>query len=814
MLYNNKIAEHITNIDGEEMVIADYRGHNDVTVVYKDNEIQKTTYAAFRSRRTRRKKNAQVGDHINQQSRDADGNLVTIIKENDPNDITVKYQDGDIMSKLNINDVIMGDFKRTYEVSPFERILFGDGKDSLDNVDQERRRTMESAAAILQKYHKCIVVRPPGFGKTRYIATGLLKSPRYTRCLFLYPNKNEQIRSIIQSRHIKKPVPIDIMSYDDLIRKSDNFIKSMKYDFVVMDECHMLGGDEISGSGAIKRYTAIQKLIKSHPDTDFLGLTATIERMDGIDVGSKIFMNHYCYPYTYEDAFQDGILQRPYYYAGEYYYEEKLKKGLENIIHRTASREDVKLAFDITDEQLDRLDTKNMEKHIRDICDEVVDDTSYMRFVIFYVNNNDIAKNKKKMEDWFQRAYPNHEVHSLIVTSKEKADLDMVDALPTEPEDPSREGRIDLIFNCKMLSFGYHSDLLTGVVLDCRTYSLSFFLQKIGRVLSSKGNQKIVFDIQDNIDADFVCNVKELPDLPPVVIDTKAPEKILAYETLRRKYPNAIDWDKSDESCEGARIVEIVEERVAALRNAEMNNFETTPEDTDESAKTFTTPAIDIDDDTDAIDNDISEPLSEEKNFFKKGIDKIVNEVKNKGLRPSQILEDYKNLTEQFAISKANNDEPLPEPEPFIKPFGSMLERTRAYEALNTNKVKEEKPATSKESLEEFGFPIGVYNRDSKGRLNGYATLVLNSVEIPDAQARIVALEKQYAQKDIENAIEYWHEKYPHAEDFRTYEEYERAYQNRSPQVLTLLKVCDKFGRTPKEVIRFMVENPPQQNEH
>lgn len=53
-----------------------------------------------------------------------------------------------------------------------------------------------------------------------------------------------------------------------------------------------------------------------------------------------------------------------------------------------------------------------------------------------------------------------------------------------------------------------------------------------------------------------------------------------------------------------------------------------------------------------------------------------------------------------------------------------------------------------------------------------------------------------------------------HAEDFRTYEEYERAYQNHSPQVLTLLKVCDKFGRTPKEIIRFMVENPPQQNEH
>ena len=80
MLYNNKIAEHITNIDGEEMVIADYRGHNDVTVVYKDNEIQKTTYAAFRSRRTRRKKNAQTGDHINQQSRDADGNLVRSLK--------------------------------------------------------------------------------------------------------------------------------------------------------------------------------------------------------------------------------------------------------------------------------------------------------------------------------------------------------------------------------------------------------------------------------------------------------------------------------------------------------------------------------------------------------------------------------------------------------------------------------------------------------------------------------------------------------------------------------------------------------------
>ena len=262
----------------------------------------------------------------------------------------------------------------------------------------------------------------------------------------------------------------------------------------------------------------MKTFMESHPQTHFIGATATPLRMDGINVISSMFHNHVCYPYTDEDAFEDGILKKPHYYYCVYDVLKKLKDEVEKNIHVDMDRDELQRTLKLSGEDIDEIDTKFMDKHIRNSCDKVIADTSYMRFIAFYLTNEEIAKNKAKVLEWFKNAYPDHEVCSITVTNRTNKSLKDVDKLPTEPSDPKFKGRIDIIFNCEKLCMGYHSELITGLILDRKTQSLSKYIQMIGRLLScDNDNPVIIFDVVDNIHSDFVCKMPRLKEVEMVL---------------------------------------------------------------------------------------------------------------------------------------------------------------------------------------------------------------------------------------------------------------------------------------------------------
>jgi type I site-specific restriction endonuclease len=78
-----------------------------------------------------------------------------------------------------------------------------------------------------------------------------------------------------------------------------------------------------------------------------------------------------------------------------------------------------------------RIQTHKMNEHLKEIselvrmpniirmtCDECVDDTSYMKFIIFCANIEHINLCFEEVKRWFKEAYPSHHIETLIVSSE------------------------------------------------------------------------------------------------------------------------------------------------------------------------------------------------------------------------------------------------------------------------------------------------------------------------------------------------------------------------------------------------------------
>ena len=191
----------------------------------------------------------------------------------------------------------------------------------MKKIDRLRNETYEEAMALLEKYHKCAIIRPTGFGKTG-ILTKVIRSGKFKKILYLYPT--EVIKNTVLGFYYKnrknRPGTIDnviFMTYMKLTNLSELDMKMLKgIDLIICDECHRLG--------AAETMEGMRDLIEANPKARLLGATATPERMDMIDEIAMFFDDRVTSRYTLHNAFVDGIIKRPYYCFcayGELYYQ-------------------------------------------------------------------------------------------------------------------------------------------------------------------------------------------------------------------------------------------------------------------------------------------------------------------------------------------------------------------------------------------------------------------------------------------------------------------------------------------------------------
>lgn len=375
----------------------------------------------------------------------------------------------------------------------------------------QQQLTLDDAKRLLALYHKCCMIRPTGFGKT-WSLTELIKS--YTKVLYLYPST--VIAQTVVNRHydsmkdnatgdyldedgtVIDPETVDtmkelreikgvtMMTYNKLVRLTEDEMDAMDFDLIITDECHRLGGP--------KTRIAMMELLYRNPNADFIGATATPVRSDGVDVVSIFFSDHITYSYTIMDAINDGILRAPkYIYCTDDFQTELRKEAL-------LAGQDLKnpTVTTVLDRMLIEYSTlTEMPYIIKENCDKYALDTNYMKFIVFFAGFNHINTKLNDVVGWFKEAYPDHNVNPLIITSRNKKESQNTDQLVNLTP---RDNTIDLIACVDMLNMGYHVDNLTGVVMYRVTHSSTVFIQQFGRALSAGSmNSSLVFDVVDNL---------------------------------------------------------------------------------------------------------------------------------------------------------------------------------------------------------------------------------------------------------------------------------------------------------------------------
>ena len=341
---------------------------------------------------------------------------------------------------------------------------------SAEYIYEIREKTKQDVLHKLHTYHKCMIIRPTGFGKT-YLLTDLINY--YKHVLYLYPA--EIIADTVKNRYISNNIDymdaetiqdilemrtfanVDMMTYAKLIRLKESEIQEMDYDAIIVDEAHRVGAN--------KTCRALSKLIATLPNADLIGATATPNRTDSFDVVSTFFANIMSYPYTLHNAIQDGVLKAPKYCYCTYDIETDLKETA------LTAGEDINNpeVLEVLNRKLIELSTiYNVENIIREMCNTYASNTNYMKFIVFFASMKHMNEKLSDVKDWFQSAYPDHTINILRISSFSRNESKNVKLLQNIPETPNT---ITLIACIDMLNMGYHVNNLTGIVMYRSTKS-------------------------------------------------------------------------------------------------------------------------------------------------------------------------------------------------------------------------------------------------------------------------------------------------------------------------------------------------------
>lgn len=383
------------------------------------------------------------------------------------------------------------------------------------NIQLHRERTEQDILRKLKTYGICAEIRPPYFGKT-YGAVKLAIE-NYQNILYLYPNESIREGAIEQicnfygipndktSRKMKDRVTyvknFAFMTYNKLIRLTDEDFRNMPYDLIILDEMHVIGARCTS--------RAITMLKQEKPESHILGMTATPDRTDAIDVIERFFDNVLVYPYNFHDAIEDGIILKPYYVYCAYDRVGQITTEVLEEFKKKSWKATKETALILERKALEFASLYNIPNIIKGACEESKS-PNYLKFICFFNSFEHIKEKHKEIENWFKEAYPNYSLKTITITSENTVTKANVNKLKTLHY---QENHIDLIYCVNMLNLGYHVDDLTGIIMYRCTSSNIVYIQQLGRALFSH-KHGLVIDIVNNIKRkalyDNYCRAEEL----------------------------------------------------------------------------------------------------------------------------------------------------------------------------------------------------------------------------------------------------------------------------------------------------------------
>ncbi len=342
--------------------------------------------------------------------------------------------------------------------------------------------------------NKVGVVQATGTGKS-YIALQFLYDNVLTKkdkhALILSPLYGivDQFRDLFEEVYFKENVnmAVSYAHYVNLESLTDEEIKLLDFDYIVLDEFH--------GLGAKKRGENVKKLLDANPDAKILGLTATPVRFldNNRDMGEEIFGDNIVDGINLADAIREEVLPAPDYVMAVYSYDNMLEE-IKDKIERIKNKKTRELLKD----ELEKAKRMAAEAEgLKELFARKIEKKNG-KYIAFCADFEKLESLKAEIEKGLFNGV-NKNVKIYIATSK-VGKKEALQAIKDFESDNSDELKILLCVD--MLNEGVHIKNVDGSFMFRPTSSPRVYLQQLGRVLSvreDKDFQPLVFDVVNNI---------------------------------------------------------------------------------------------------------------------------------------------------------------------------------------------------------------------------------------------------------------------------------------------------------------------------
>lgn len=348
---------------------------------------------------------------------------------------------------------------------------------------EHNQQTYKNLIRLFESNNRVACVQPTGTGKS-FIMLKLIEDNPGKRFLITSPSVYifEQIRDCAAENGVDIS-SCEFYTYQRIVYMSDEDIKSIKADYIFLDEFHRLGSPKWGGRG-------IEFLLETHKNSKILGTSATpIRYLDSMrNMAEEIFSNCYAVNMHLAEAIKKKILPLPVYVTAWYSFsgdiakiESKLLRTenqyLRNVLYGKIQKAKSMIA------DIDCGLEKILEKHI---------DNKNGKYIIFCPNSESIERSRLECRSWF--AYVNKNINIYEVYSYSK---DVRQQFEDFKNDNS-ENTLKILFCIDMLNEGVHINGIDGVIMLRATHSANVFYQQLGRALSCSRNRPVIFDIVNN----------------------------------------------------------------------------------------------------------------------------------------------------------------------------------------------------------------------------------------------------------------------------------------------------------------------------
>ena len=309
----------------------------------------------------------------------------------------------------------------------------------------------------------------------------------------------------------------DYCKFDTCLYQGLKGKQNKHYDIIIFDEVHRMGA-KTWGPNA-------EALMNNNPNASILGMTATLDRPDCVDVRKYFDNREPVSRITLVEALEKGILPKPDYTLAKVDFEddveyidtcikdfkEKLKQAegeekkqiLEFLERLKKAKQAIAESEDIPQIFANEIATKELKQG---------------KFIVFCPAGEDEDENKesihrmktimKQAPKWFEGVEGIKKIKKYSVYSKlgSKKNSKIIDAFERD-----NSKALKLLFSINMLNEGLHVDDIDGVIMLRSTGSRIIYLQQLGRALSvGHKHQPKIFDFVANLNYVDVTAIQQM----------------------------------------------------------------------------------------------------------------------------------------------------------------------------------------------------------------------------------------------------------------------------------------------------------------